>query len=208
MMSGSDSPVLLTCNSVVGGSLRLTSDYMKKLDLMEKSNKESLSSSSRFYSKLALFNSKQGLLKAPSSTLGAAALALHYANVIILIENLASSSHMIDLETRDDLYKMLPTTILEWLSPLAHNMKRWQSKQNFERAQEVSSTDVLLFQTLHFADQAKTEAAITELLVGLNYICRFNGEQDEKASAEFLGCRSSSLYEPKRDHHADYIAQD
>lgn len=242
MMSGSDSPIL-TCNSVVGGSLRITSDYMKKLDLMEKSNMESLSSSSRFYSKLALFNSKQGLLKAPSSTLGAAALALHYANVIILIENLASSSHMIDLETRDDLYRMLPTTvraalktrlkacaksqapfvydaslaaewnlavsqILEWLSPLAHNMKRWQSKQNFERAQEVSSTDVLLFQTLHFADQAKTEAAITELLVGLNYICRFNGEQDEKASSEFLGCRSSSLYEPKRDHHADYMAQD
>uniref|UniRef100_A0A6N2LYF0 DUF3475 domain-containing protein n=1 Tax=Salix viminalis TaxID=40686 RepID=A0A6N2LYF0_SALVM len=30
MMSGSDSPVLLTCNSVVGGSFRLTSDYMKK----------------------------------------------------------------------------------------------------------------------------------------------------------------------------------
>ncbi|KAJ6742467.1 hypothetical protein OIU85_016537 [Salix viminalis] len=87
-------------------------------------------------------------------------------------------------------------------------MKRWQSKQNFERAQEVSSTDVLLFQTLHFADQAKTEAAITELLVGLSYICRFNGEQDEKASPEFLGCRSSSLYEPKRDHHADCTAQD
>ncbi|KAJ6742461.1 hypothetical protein OIU85_016531 [Salix viminalis] len=104
MMSGSDSPVLLTCNSVVGGSFRLTSDYMKKLDLMEKSNMESLSSSTRFYSKLALFNSKQGLLKAPSST-------LHYANVIILIENLASSSHMIDLETRDDLYRMLPTTV-------------------------------------------------------------------------------------------------
>lgn len=241
MMSGSDSPMLLTCNSVVGGSLRLTSDYMKKVDLMEKSNMESLSRSNRFYSKLALFNSKQGLLKAPSSTLGAAALALHYANLIILIDKVASSTHMIDFETRDDLYGMLPTTIrsalkarlkahakslapfvydasiaaewnlalsqiLEWLSPLAHNMIRWQSKQNFERAHEISSTNVLLFQTLHFADQAKTEAAITELLVGLNYI--WHGEHDEKALPEIPGCRASSFYEPKRDHHAYYMAQD
>ncbi|KAG9134617.1 hypothetical protein Leryth_000937 [Lithospermum erythrorhizon] len=39
------------------------------------------------------------------------ALALHYANVIILIEKLASSPHLISLDARDDLYCMLPTTV-------------------------------------------------------------------------------------------------
>jgi hypothetical protein len=34
----------------------------------------------------------------------------------------------------------------------------------------------LLLQTLYFADLAKTEAAITELLVGLNYICGLEQE--------------------------------
>ncbi|CAK7343360.1 unnamed protein product [Dovyalis caffra] len=202
MMTAGDSPILQTCNSTI-----------------------------------------HGFAESPSSTLGDAALALHYANVIILIEKLASSSCMIDYETRDDLYGMLPTTIraalkvrlkayakplstfvydaslaaewnlalsqiLEWLSPLAHNMIRWQSEHNFERAQEVSSTNVLLVQTLHFADQAKTEAAIMELLVGLNYICRINREHDEKAFPEFSGCRASYSYEPKRASRAYCMVQD
>lgn len=148
---------------------------------------------------------------APWSTLGGAALALHYANVIIIIEKMIRYPHLIAHDARDDLYRMLPKSvrvalrsrlrasmracdigkydsviaadwkdalerILSWLAPLAHNMIRWQSEHNFEQQQVVSRTNVLLLQTLYFADLLKTEAAITELLVGLNYICGLEQE--------------------------------
>ncbi|KAE8666279.1 cytochrome P450 76A2-like [Hibiscus syriacus] len=64
--------------------------------------------------------------------------------------------------------------ILGWLAPLAHNMIRWHSERSFKEQHMVSRSNVLLVQTLHFANRAKTEAAITELLVGLNYVCRVN----------------------------------
>jgi hypothetical protein len=145
-------------------------------------------------------------LKPPSESLGAASLALHYANVIVVIEKLAASPHLIGLDARDDLYNMLPrrvraslrtrlkpysmaaavydaslaeewseamTKILEWLAPLAHNMLRWQSERSYEQLSFVSRTNVLLVQTLYFANQEKTEAIITELLVGLNYVWRY-----------------------------------
>jgi len=145
-------------------------------------------------------------LKPPSESLGAASLALHYANVIVVIEKLSASPHLIGLDARDDLYNMLPrrvraslrtrlkpysmaaavydaslaeewseamTKILEWLAPLAHNMLRWQSERSYEQLSFVSRTNVLLVQTLYFASQEKTEAIITELLVGLNYVWRY-----------------------------------
>ncbi|XP_004496169.1 uncharacterized protein [Cicer arietinum] len=147
-------------------------------------------------------------LKPPSESLGAASLALHYANVIVVIEKLAASPHLIGLDARDDLYNMLPrrvsaslrtklkpyskgmaaavydgslaeewseamTKILEWLAPLAHNMLRWQSERSYEQLSFVSRTNVLLVQTLYFANQEKTEAIIIELLVGLNYVWRY-----------------------------------
>ncbi|KAK7344004.1 hypothetical protein VNO77_13190 [Canavalia gladiata] len=160
---------------------------------------------------------------APPSTLGGCALALHYANVIIVIEKLLSYPHLVGEEARDDLYQMLPMSlrlslkgklktyvknlaiydaplahdwkatldgILKWLAPLAHNMMRWQSERNFEQHQLVSRTNVLLFQTLYFADKEKTEEAICQLLIGLNYICRY--EQQQNA---LLGCASSFDFE-------------
>ncbi|KAK6136032.1 hypothetical protein DH2020_030242 [Rehmannia glutinosa] len=142
-------------------------------------------------------------------------VALHYANVIIFIEKLVATPHLIGNDARDDLYNMLPASIraalraklkpyaksmmsslydtalagewneaitatLEWLAPLAHNMLRWQSERSFEHQNLVSRTNVLLVQTLYFANQEKTEAAITELLVGLNYIWRFGREINAK----------------------------
>uniref|UniRef100_A0A0D6QRF8 DUF668 domain-containing protein n=1 Tax=Araucaria cunninghamii TaxID=56994 RepID=A0A0D6QRF8_ARACU len=168
------------------------------------------------HSMRSLVGSKFRLLIAPSSTLGGAALALHYANVIIVIEKLVRFPQLIGPDARDDLYQMLPTSvrvalknrlrscakniaptmynaalaadwsdaldrILEWLAPLAHNMIRWQSERNFEQQHLVPRTNVLLLQTLYFANQVKTELAITELLVGLNYICRY--EQEIRANA-------------------------
>ncbi|KAL0557188.1 hypothetical protein IC582_005706 [Cucumis melo] len=178
-----------------------------------------------------LLSTKCRLLDAPPETLGAAALALHYANVIIVIEKLAASPHLIGLDARDDLYNMLPAKvraslraalkpyakslassvydtglagewneaiagILEWLAPLAHNMVRWQSERSFEQQNFVSRTNMLLVQTLFFANQEKTEAIITELLVGLNYLWNFGRELNAKALNE---CASSRVHDEYLD---------
>ncbi|GMH07880.1 hypothetical protein Nepgr_009720 [Nepenthes gracilis] len=172
-------------------------------------------------------------LDAPPETLGAAALALHYANIIIAIEKLFASPHLIGCEARDDLYNMLPSSlrtalrarlkplgkrlasseydtvlagewkdamarILEWLAPLAHNMIRWQSERSFERQNSWARRNVILVQTLYFANREKTEAIIAELLVGLNYIWRLGRETNAKA---FLKCASSSKF-------GDYLYED
>ncbi|KAJ8771405.1 hypothetical protein K2173_026582 [Erythroxylum novogranatense] len=163
------------------------------------------------------FESNSKLLNPPPTTLGAAALALHYANLILVMEKMIKSPQLVGVDARDDLYAMLPSSIrsmlrarlkgvgfsasdpvlagewsdalgriLNWLSPLAHNMIRWQSERNFEQQQQnlVPKTNVLLLQTLFFANKEKTEAAITELLVGLNYIWRFEREMTAKALFE------------------------
>ncbi|CAH9104955.1 unnamed protein product [Cuscuta europaea] len=162
------------------------------------------------------------------STVGGSALALHYANIIIVLQKLLQYPHLIGEEARDDLYQMLPESlrkklktelksymkgleiydapiaygwrqrleeILKWLSPLAHNMIRWQSECNYEPQQQViKRTNVLLIQTLYFADRDKTEKVVCELLVGLNYICRY--EQQQTA---FLDCTSSLDFEDYKD---------
>ncbi|RLN27611.1 hypothetical protein C2845_PM05G05630 [Panicum miliaceum] len=169
----------------------------------------------------AVFESSGNVLtNAPETSLGGAALALHYANLIMLIEKLAISPLHICSDERDDLYGMLTDSIraslrarlkpfaknpppcdpilaaewsdtvqriLGWLAPLAHNMVRWQAERNFEQRNVASSASVLLLQTLHFADRRKTEAAVTKLLVGLNYLWRFGTgrrELDAKAKLE------------------------
>lgn len=155
-------------------------------------------------------NSK--ILKPPASTLGAAGLALHYANLIIVMEKMIRTPQLVGFDARDDLYAMLPQSIqwslrgrlkgvgfsasdpvlagewrdalgkiLGWLSPLAHNMIKWQSERSFEQQNMTPKTNVLLLQTLYFANQEKTEAGITEMLVGLNYIWRFEREMNAKA---------------------------
>lgn len=175
------------------------------------------------------FESNTKVLKPPSTTLGAAALALHYANLIIVMEKMIRSPQLVGVDARDDLYSMLPNSvrsslrsrlkgvgfsasdpvlagewkdalqkILGWLSPLAHNMIKWQSERSFEQQNLIPKTNVLLLQTLYFANQEKTEAAITELLVGLNYIWRFEREMNAKALFEctnfnnFLNLKHSS----------------
>ncbi|KAI3808030.1 hypothetical protein L1987_23971 [Smallanthus sonchifolius] len=158
------------------------------------------------------FETNSKMLKPASSTLGFAALSLHYANLIIVMDKMIRSPQLVGLDARDDLYTMLPTSIrsslrkrlkgigfiasdpvlagewrealgkiLGWLSPLAHNMIKWQSERSFEHQNLMPQTNVLLVKTLFFANQEKTEAAITELLVGLNYIWRFEREMNGKA---------------------------
>ncbi|KAK7314909.1 hypothetical protein VNO77_33439 [Canavalia gladiata] len=161
------------------------------------------------------FESNCKVLKPLPKTLGASALALHYANLIIVIEKMIKSPQLVGVDARDDLYAMLPSSIrsslrsrlrgvgfsacdpvlagewrdalgriLGWLSPLAHNMIKWQSERSYEQQNLVPKTNVLLLQTLFFANKEKTEAAITELLVGLNYVWRFEREMTAKALFE------------------------
>ncbi|KAK9906281.1 hypothetical protein M0R45_035701 [Rubus argutus] len=220
MVTGNNSPVTncyLSSNGVRTAILNVARD----------GNADILASGNKLHPSPSILSSKHKLLDAPPDTLGAAALALHYANVVIVIEKLVASPHLIGLDARDDLYNMLPASvraalrerlkpfskslssavydtvlagewnvamagILEWLAPLAHNMIRWQSERSFEQQTLVSRTHVLLVQTLYFANQQKTEATITELLVGLNYIWRFGREVNAKA---LLDCDSSRTYD-------------
>ncbi|GER40090.1 hypothetical protein STAS_16735 [Striga asiatica] len=195
----SESPV------VVESSFRSANDPIKLKDILYGGGKT--------VKKVSMAtNTKSRALNFPPSTLGYAALAVRYANIIILIEKLSSSPELVSLDARDDLYSMLPTaiksclraklrafsrglgcdaafaaewgqgvgSILEWLSPLAHGTVRWQSERNFERQRFSLGPNVRLVQTLYFADRAETEAVIVELLVGLNYLCRFGREMNRK----------------------------
>nr|GMD75544.1 uncharacterized protein LOC109175653 isoform X1 [Ipomoea batatas] len=82
--------------------------------------------------------------------------------------------------------------ILQWLAPLAYNTIRWHSEHNVEQHEIVKKTNVLLLQTLYFGNLEKTEAAICELLLGLNYICRYehlqNALLDYASSLDFEDC--------------------
>ncbi|XP_023552053.1 uncharacterized protein LOC111809845 [Cucurbita pepo subsp. pepo] len=163
--------------------------------------------------KNALFEPNSKLLKPPPTTLGAAGLALHYSNLIIVMDKMIKAPQLVGVDARDDLYSMLPKSIrsslrarlrgvgfiasdaslagewreamgriLGWLSPLSQNMVKWQSERSFEQQNYMApKTNVMLLQTLYFANKDKTEAAITELLVGLNYIWRFEREMTAKA---------------------------
>ncbi|KAK6942686.1 protein of unknown function DUF3475 [Dillenia turbinata] len=209
MTSGYDSPILPSYTASRNLSPTLNSAHFKKMNRM-KGNDSPVFHKNRV-TLAFLFNNTQKWVSKPPSTLGDASLALHYANVIILIEKLASSSNMIGLDARDDLYEMLPssvrtalrarlrpyakalalsvynaalatewnatiTRILDWLSPLAHNMIRWNSARSFEKQHIVSGGNVLLVQTLDYANRAMTEETIIELLLGLNYVWRSRRE--------------------------------
>ncbi|KAM0005988.1 hypothetical protein Hdeb2414_s0008g00286191 [Helianthus debilis subsp. tardiflorus] len=70
---------------------------------------------------------------------------------------------------------------LEWLVQLAQNMIKWHSERNFEKQMMGSRGNVLLVNTLHYADQEKSEDAITDLVLGLHYVSRFGREINSKA---------------------------
>ncbi|KAK6140053.1 hypothetical protein DH2020_026188 [Rehmannia glutinosa] len=236
MTRGNESPVIETYTPSCGSSFRSNGASQKDADEIDDICTNIPIVYGGISSKnVSFFNSKRHLLNAPPSSLGYAALALHYAKVIILIEKLASSPHLISLDARDDLYNMLPSTIrsclraklkifsrnlassvydaafasewslavariLEWLSPLAHNMVRWQSERNFERQRLVVGSNVLLVQTLYFANQEETEEAIVELLMGLNYLFRFGKEINENPFRESSCSRAYDGYLFPRDN--------
>ncbi|KAI3523987.1 hypothetical protein L1887_02559 [Cichorium endivia] len=209
---GSTVPVSNDQSSHVSGSCSVSSSLKKEIT-NHKGFKGNLVKTHRTVPQRRL------MVSPPPNTIGGSGFALHYANIIIVIEKLLHYPHLVGEEARDDLYQMLPTSlrlslkrnlksfskdlaifdaplahdwkdrldgILSWLAPMAHNMIRWQTERNFEQQHIVSKSNVLLLQTLYFADREKTETAICEVLVGLNYICRYEHQQNA-----LLDCASS-----------------
>ncbi|XP_062183069.1 protein PSK SIMULATOR 3-like [Phragmites australis] len=231
VISGSKSPVR---NGWIhaGGDLPLSFSYVSASnDNYNSINFQFQADHTNAKPSTSVFESSHDVLtNAPEASLGAAALALHYANLIIFIEKLAISPHHVCSNERDALYSMLtdrmraslrarlrpfakntscdPTLVAEWsdtvqrilgwLAPLARNMIRWQAERNFEQRNVASGASVLLLQTLHFADQKKTEDAVTELLVCLNYLWRSGRELETKAKLESAG-------RGNYDAFADYV---
>ncbi|CAN1731220.1 Protein PSK SIMULATOR 1 [Linum perenne] len=126
--------------------------------------------------------------------LGSAGLALHYANIITQIDTLVSRSSSVPPNTRDALYQGLPPSIksalrpklvfsqvdeertvpqikdemeqtLRWLVPIAANTTN--SEMNRKPA---GQNDLLRIETLHHADQEKTEEHILHLVVLLHHL--------------------------------------
>ncbi|KAK8553899.1 hypothetical protein V6N13_072828 [Hibiscus sabdariffa] len=112
-------------------------------------------------------NTRDGLYNMLPSTLRKAMRVKLKSNTKTLASFISSAS--IDAE-----WSLVLVRMLGWLAPLAHNMIRWQSERSFTEQHLVSRSNVLLVQTLHFANQAKTEQAITDLLVCLNYVVGSN----------------------------------
>ncbi|CAI9097841.1 OLC1v1034351C1 [Oldenlandia corymbosa var. corymbosa] len=102
-------------------------------------------------------------------------------------------------------WRLISSRILDWLLPLAYSTIKWHSERNFEKQHMTPGTNVLLVQTLYFADQVKTEAATTELLMGLTYISRYCQEHKERPSFLDSSCKRPSdvyLYDKINNSHS------
>uniref|UniRef100_A0A3Q7HYZ6 DUF3475 domain-containing protein n=1 Tax=Solanum lycopersicum TaxID=4081 RepID=A0A3Q7HYZ6_SOLLC len=204
MNSGTDSPVLESCMPSNSDVSKSDDSFQKDTDKFEDTNPVPASSNGVILTKGSLFNFKRKLLIVPEDTLGYAALTLKYANIIILLEKLASAPHLISLDASLAAeWSLALGRILEWLSPLAHNTIRWHSERNFEKQRLVYGANVLLVQTLYFANQTRTEAAVIELLMGLNYLSRFGREVSAKPLMESSCGRTSSEYFIHRDSNSN-----
>ncbi|KAI4318856.1 hypothetical protein MLD38_032515 [Melastoma candidum] len=204
MLVATDSPIITSHKSSGGANLVVGDD----IGIWNEGNMQLLFAKSKILWRISTQYSRQCLFSPPPGTLGHAAMAVHYANIIVRIEKLANSPDSVRLNKRDDLYEMLPFPVrnalrtslrpmirdkstargldtveaekqrceliqmLQWICPPAHNTIKWFHEQGFEKQVPGSTEDVLLVQTLYFADQAKTEAAIVRLLVSLSLLSR------------------------------------
>ncbi|GMJ03132.1 hypothetical protein like AT3G23160 [Hibiscus trionum] len=159
-------------------------------------------------------NINQRLIQsAPPNTVGAAGLTFCYADIIITAETYFYSTKNITDAARKQMFEMLPTNlkqslrgqrnkiehgnqglaeglkdslekIIGWLAPVAHDTLSWQQERNLEQQKFDSKPTVLLFQTLHFSDLEKTEAAIVEVLVGLSCIYKYQNRRERDGVEE------------------------
>ncbi|CAI5966922.1 unnamed protein product [Closterium sp. NIES-65] len=128
---------------------------------------------------------------------GEAGLALHYANVVVLLERIIQQPDEVLGPTRDELYEMLPRNIqyllrvqlqdslnfqadgrveanlkrgLLLLPTMAHNTITWHSLHTPGAALDSSET-VFQVQTFYFANLQAVNATLVDVLLGLCRIC-------------------------------------
>lgn len=90
------------------------SPAVQKAVSLQIKNRASLSSPRRInggHYSISSFFIKENVSNPYPNSLGAAALAIHYGKVVILIEKFASAPHLIGMEERDELFNMLSARI-------------------------------------------------------------------------------------------------
>ncbi|GFP95259.1 hypothetical protein PHJA_001670200 [Phtheirospermum japonicum] len=111
--------------------------------------------------------------------LGAAGLALHYANIITQIDNIASRPTSLPPNTRDTLYNGLPPAVKTSLRSRLQidakeeltvpQIKAEMEKSLHEFGKKTSAQNNLIrLQTLYHADKHKVESCILELVTWLH----------------------------------------
>ncbi|CAI5532740.1 unnamed protein product [Closterium sp. Naga37s-1] len=131
------------------------------------------------------------------ASLGSAGLALHYANVVVLLERIIQQPDAVLGPTRDELYDMLPRSIqyllrvqlqdplnftadgrveanlkrgLLLLPTMAHNTIHWHSLHTPGAALDFGEM-VFQVQTFYYANVAAVNATLVDVLLGLCRIC-------------------------------------
>ncbi|CAI5526131.1 unnamed protein product [Closterium sp. Naga37s-1] len=131
------------------------------------------------------------------ASLGSAGLALHYANVVVLLERIIQQPDAVLGPTRDELYDMLPRCIqyllrvqlqdplnftadgrveanlkrgLLLLPTMAHNTIHWHSLHTPGAALDFGEM-VFQVQTFYYANVAAVNATLVDVLLGLCRIC-------------------------------------
>ncbi|CAM8938356.1 unnamed protein product [Rhodiola kirilowii] len=168
--------------------------------------------------------------------LGAAGLALHYANIINQIDNIASRPASLPVNVRDTLYQGLPVTVkaalrshvykidpkkeltitdvkeemektLEWLVPIATNTTKthqgfgwvgeWANTGNEFDKKTAANNCLIRLQTLHHADQQKTDLFILKLVTLLHHLITFVRHKDYSMKPDQI--RNTSMKSPTPD---------
>ncbi|CAI5477473.1 unnamed protein product [Closterium sp. Yama58-4] len=132
-----------------------------------------------------------------AASLGEAGLALHYANVVVLLERIIQQPDAVLGPTRDELYDMLPRSIqyllrvqlqdplnftadgrveanlkrgLLLLPTMAHNTIHWHSLHTPGAALDFGEM-VFQVQTFYYANREAVNATLVDVLLGLCRIC-------------------------------------
>ncbi|CAN0906270.1 Protein PSK SIMULATOR 2 [Linum grandiflorum] len=135
--------------------------------------------------------------------LGKAGLALHYANMITQIDNIASRPTSLPPNTRDSLYRGLPPSVktslrsrlqmfedneeltitqvkaemektLQWLVPVAANT----TKSEYGKSKTGGEGNLIRVQTLYHADKEKTDKYILETVAWLHRLINLVRQRD------------------------------
>ncbi|XP_016500868.1 protein PSK SIMULATOR 2 isoform X3 [Nicotiana tabacum] len=149
--------------------------------------------------------------------LGEAGLALHYANLITQIDNIALRPTSVPHNMRDSLYNGLPPTVktalrsrlqavtkeeltipqlkaeigktLQWLVPVATYTTRNNSGKKIP-----AHKNIIRLQTLYHADKQKMDQHIIELVTLLHRITSLRRDDESKALPERSPCKGLVLH--------------